>query len=77
MILKFKMITNEQFNVRSTKDNRKKVNRISVAYYLPDMHEIRKGFEHSTETSYNRMVELIPMVIDTDNTKYTSIINQI
>lgn len=45
MILYFHSVAHEEFNVRSSKDNRVKVDRVIIAYKDEQGNEYRKSFE--------------------------------
>ena len=50
----------EQFNVRSNKDKRKKVNRVVVAYKDNNGDEYRKSYEFPTSYTFDKMKAKIP-----------------
>ena len=62
--LHFKAIENESFNVRSFKDKRKKVNRIITSYLDNNGIEYRKSFEFPKNTKFDKMRELIPLIVN-------------
>lgn len=51
----FKSISKEEYNVKSFKDRRKRVNRL-IARYFMDGDEYRKYFEFSVATNYHDML---------------------
>jgi len=64
-MLTFFELANEQRNVRSFKDHRKKVDRYIVGYKDENGYEYRKSFEFPVKSSFDKIVKpSIPMTIE-------------
>jgi len=59
----FDSIVREEFNKRSFKDNRKKVNRLVICYKDSSGNEFRKNYEFARNLSFNEMFQLIPKAL--------------
>ena len=56
-------IVREDFNTRSYRDNRKRVNRIVISYKNDKGEEFRKSYEYPSETSRDMILNDFPRQI--------------